>query len=283
MSGFGSFFSLDKLFTGRYYPDIMMSSSPFPEPIPLYYQLEEALRNKIFQKTFLPGQSIPTELQLQQEYKVSRETVRKAINNLVLAGLLIKNRGIGTFVAQPKLINRIGTIYSSTEEIIVRGMLPGTKFIETKEIIPPEGLRKEMRIEGHTGVIKIKRLRYADNKPVAIFTSYLNKKLVPDLLKIDLIDNSLYKTLEERYNLTLSESDEVIEAGIITGKDAKYLELGRTGPVLIAKRLTYLSDSSVIEKLIAFYRSDRFSYQVKLRGRAGRLTEMTTFEKKGVK
>jgi GntR family transcriptional regulator len=260
-----------------------MMSSPFSaEPIPLYYQLEGALRKKILNRTFLPGQSIPTELQLQEEYGVSRETVRKAVNNLVLAGLLTKNRGIGTFVAQPKLINRIGPIYSSTEEIIARGMVPRTKFIEKRELIPPEEIRNEMRIEGRTGVIKIKRLKYADNKPVAIFTSYLNKRLVPDILKSDLIDDSLYRTLEERYNLILFESDEVIEAGIIKGRDAKYLGLGRSGSVLIAKRLTYLSDSTVIEKMIAFYRSDRFRYEVKLRGRVGRLAEMKTFEKKKV-
>ena len=250
-----------------------MTSYPMSsQPIPLYFQLRESLRKKIVDKVYLPGQPVPTEVQLQKEYNVSRVTVRRAISDLVLDGLLVKNRGVGTYVAHPKIIHRIGSIYSSTEELLARGMKPGTKFLEKKEITPSEDICREMGLDKGTKVIKIKRLRLADNEPVAILTSYLNKDLVPDIIKIKFKEDSLYRTLEEVFHLTLHECNEIIEAGLVNGKDANMLGLGKSGPVLVIKRLTYLNTLKVIEKLVAFYRSDVFKYQVKLIGRnEGRL------------
>ena len=112
--------------------------------LPLYHQVEESLRYDIANGVFLPDQPIPTEIELKKNFNVSRETVRKAVNNLVLAGLVEKRKGIGTFVTHPKIVHRVGHIYGSTEEILVRGMTPGTSFIEKKEIRTSESMRREM-------------------------------------------------------------------------------------------------------------------------------------------
>ena len=235
--------------------------------LPLYHQVEESIRQDIANRIYLPDQSIPTELELQEKFNVSRETVRKAVNNLVLAGLVEKRKGVGTFVTHPKIVHRIGYIYGSSEEILARGMIPSTTFIEKKEISPPEPMRQEMALEKGATVIKVKRLRFVNEEPVAILSSYLPKDLVPDLARVKFRSNSLYKTLEEIYHLTLSEGDEIIEAGSIRGKDADLLRIRKASPVLVVRRLTYLDNSRVIEKLTALYRSDKFKYQVKLRGR----------------
>ncbi|MBM4340585.1 MAG: GntR family transcriptional regulator [Deltaproteobacteria bacterium] len=250
----------------------MTTYSLSSHPIPLYFQLKESIRKKIIDKIYLPGEIIPAEPKLQDEYNVSRETVRRAIRDLVLEGLLVKSRGVGTYVAQPKIIHRIGSIYGSTEELLARGMKPGTHYLEKREIVASEEIRREMNLHKETKVFKVKRLRLADNEPMAILTSYLNKDLVPNLLSVTFKDDSLYRTLEEIYHLTLHECDEIIEAAMIEGRDANLLGLGKSGPVLVVKRMTYLDNLKVIEKLIAFYRSDKFKYQVKLRGRSeGRL------------
>ena len=76
--------------------------------LPLYHQVEESIRQDIANRIYLPGQSIPTELELQEKFNVSRETIRKAVNNLVVAGLVEKRKGVGTFVTHPKIIHRIG-------------------------------------------------------------------------------------------------------------------------------------------------------------------------------
>ena len=235
--------------------------------LPLYHQVESCIRNDIAKKRYLPDHSIPTEIKLQKKFDVSRETVRKAINNLVFAGLVEKRKGVGTFVTHPKIVHRVGYIYGSYEEIVARGMTPATTFIEKIEIKPPELMRKEMALEKGDSVVKIKRLRLVNEEPVAILSSYLPKELVPDLTKVKFKNNSLYHTLEKVYHLTLSESNEVIEAGSITGKDAKWLQIKKGSPILVVNRLTFLSDSRIIEKLTALYRSDKFKYQVKLKGR----------------
>jgi len=235
--------------------------------LPLYHQVEESIRKDIANRTYLPGQSIPTELELQEKFNVSRETVRKAVNNLVFAGLVEKKKGVGTFVTHPKIVHRVGYIYGSYDEILARGMIPATTFIEKKEITPPEPMRQEMILEKGATVIKVKRLRLANDEPVAILSSYLPTDLVPELARVKFKSNSLYHTLEKIYHLTLSEGDEIIEAGSIGEKDALQLQIKKGSPILVVKRLTYLDTSIVIEKLTALYRSDKFKYQVKLKGR----------------
>ena len=118
---------------------------------PLYYQLQEAIRAKIANGTYKPDEPIPTELELQDEYSVSRETVRKAINELVMVGLVEKRRGKGTYVSRPKITHRIGRVYSSTEEVIARGMTPGTEFIQVSEITVPNYMREEMGLKPDMG------------------------------------------------------------------------------------------------------------------------------------
>ena len=233
----------------------------------MYHQVEESIRQDIANRIYLPDQSIPTELELQEKFNVSRETVRKAVNNLVLAGLMEKRKGVGTFVTHPKIVHRIGYIYGSSEEILARGMTPGTKFIEKKEIIPSESMRREMELPKEINVIKVKRVRFANEEPVAILSSYLPKDLVPDLAHARVTNNSLYKTLEGEYGLRLSDVDEIIEAGSIRGKDAALLRIRKASPVLVVRRLTYLDNGRVIEKLTALYRSDKFKYQVMLKDR----------------
>jgi GntR family transcriptional regulator len=237
--------------------------------LPLYHQVEESIRQGITTKAYLPGQAIPTEGELQEQYRVSRETVRKAVSNLVLAGLLEKRKGRGTFVTIPKIVHRLGSLYGSSEEILARAACPGTTFIERKEISASDTMCQDMKIDKGSKIIKVKRLRFANEEPVAILSSYLPKDLVPDMIRIKFLNNSLYKTLEETYGLRLAEADEVIEAGSINKKDATFLDIPENTPILVVKRLTYLDNGRVIEKLTALYRSDRFKYEVKLKGRPG--------------
>ena len=245
----------------------MMSGLNRNIPIPLYFQVAESIRDKIVQNIYQLGKHIPTETQLQNEYNVSRETIRKAVSNLVGEGLIEKVRGKGTFVVEPKITHSVGSIYGCTEEILVRGMVPATKLLEIVEISPPDSMRVEMNLVKSAKVIKLKRLKYADNKPVAILTSYIPSKLVPGICQDNFIDGSLYKTFEQVYHYVLSKAEEVIEAGSAGDQEAHILEIQTNSPLLVTNRLTYLDNGSVVEKLIAFYRSDVYKYNVQMEGR----------------
>ncbi len=237
-------------------------------PIPLYFQVAENIRDKIIQNIYQIGRHIPTETQLQNEYSVSRETIRKAISNLVAEGLIEKVRGKGTFVVEPKIVHRVGSIYGCTEEILVRGMVPATKLLEITKLSPPESMRVEMRLSESEKIIKLKRLKYADNKPVALLTSYIPSEFVPGICEDNFVDGSLYKTFEQVYHHVLSKAEEVIEAGSASEQQAQILGVQTNSSVLVVNRLTYLENSSVIEKLTAFYRSDVYKYTVQMEGRA---------------
>jgi GntR family transcriptional regulator len=260
------YFFLDKDFIHIYH-DVMTSLLKKKTPVPLYFQVAESIRKKIVKNVYERGTPIPTEIQLQEEYDVSRETVRKAVNELVAEGLLEKVRGKGTYVAEPKIVYRVGSIYGFNEEIVARGMVPSTWFLEKVEIVPPPTMREEMKLGESEMVVKVRRLRYANNKPVVLLTSYLPAKQVPGIVETEFINGSLFKTLEEVYHLVLNEADEVIEAISIGEEEAHILDVKVNSPVLVVHRLTYLDDMSVIEKLVALYRIEAFKYQVKLKGR----------------
>ncbi len=236
-------------------------------PMPLYYQVAEIIRQRIVQNVYQIGQTIPTEILIQEEFGISRETARKAVSVLITEGLVEKIRGKGTYVTAPKIVHRIGSVYGSFEEIIAQGMIPSTKFLKIIEFPPPKSMRSEMQLNDSVEVVKVKRLRYANDNPAAILTSYLPVDLVPGLAQVNFSNESLYQTLEKNYHLTLSEADEIIEADSVDEKEARLLKIKKNSPVLVVKRITYLENMRVIEKLIAMYRSDIFKYRVKLKGR----------------
>ena len=238
------------------------------KPIPLYFQIAEEIRARIVQGIYSCGEAIPTELLIQDEFEVSRETARKAVSVLINEELIVKVRGKGTFVAQPKVVHRIGSVYGSSEEIKARGLVPSTKILGIDRFAPPHNIQKEMQLSKTAEVVKATRLRFANNKPAAILTSYLPNDLIPGLSASKFLNGSLYKTLEKVYKLSIRDADEIIEAGIVDNEEAGYLEIEKNTPVLVVNRITYLENNRVIEKLKALYRSDIFKYQVKLRGRS---------------
>ena len=106
-------------------------------PIPLYYQVKESLLEKIKSRQFKVGDLIPSESELQEKYKVSRITIRRAIQELVQEGHLYTKQGKGTFVSRPKVSQELNLITSWAETMAEMGMRPETKKIEyTEETVP---------------------------------------------------------------------------------------------------------------------------------------------------
>jgi len=240
--------------------------------IPLYYQVEEDLRKKIYDGVYNTGQPLPSEKELIKIYGVSRLTIREAVNRLVLQGLVKKEQGKGTFIAEPKVAHRVGSLFSSGEEFLARKFEIKTKVLLLKRIKPDKVIREKLKISDDEEVIFLNRLRYADNKPATLIESYLPYRYVEGIESIDFTKCFLYRTLEDHFKLQLYEAEECIEAINIDFKSSNLLELEIGTPLLLIKRLTYLIDGKIIEYDKVLYRSDIFEYHVKLEGRGqGRL------------
>ncbi len=159
-------------------------------PTPKYHQLAETLREQIRAGRLVPGDQVPSEPALCETYALSRGTVRQALQVLVNEGLLRRDQGRGTFVAEPAGRSQYFSLSSFADEMRRQHRAPSTRLLISELIPASPTVSQRLAIEPATPVFHIKRLRLADGQPVAIETRYLAQSLCPGLLDEDL-ENSL--------------------------------------------------------------------------------------------
>ena len=189
--------------------------------VSLYYQLQEILKRKIEKKVWRAGDKIPNEIDLAEQYKVSRSTVRQAVLQMVREGLLVRKKGIGTFVAKEKFNAPIAFEFCYPEEF-------GTKHeVISKKIIPAgEDLIQNLNLAVQEAVFELIRLRYFNDEPVAIESVYLPESLFPNFFAEDL-EGRIFDVLDRKYNLQIKNFDVVIEPIILKNHDKCLFKLGK--------------------------------------------------------
>lgn len=231
-------------------------------PVPYYQQIKEILEQAIQQGIFKPGDAIPPEGALQKHFDVSRATLRQAVDALVAAGLLQKRRGIGTFVAAPKIAELLSNLVSFSEEMRLKGLTPGTAHIEVAWEVPADPIAAALQLEPGEKVLRIKRLRTANGEPVVVLTSY-----VPAWTGISLQDDfsgSLIALLEDKYGVEYASADQTIEAAGADADTAKLLGVAEGDPILVIRRVTRTAAHVPVEYVEGLYRADRYSYRIRL-------------------
>ncbi|HVA89604.1 MAG TPA: GntR family transcriptional regulator [Chloroflexota bacterium] len=244
--------------------------APQPADGPLYRQVAEELRAEI--EAQRPGALIATETELERRFSVSRITVRRAIDLLCQAGLLIRRQGSGTYVAAPKVTEELGAIHSWTDGMRAQGLEPRTVHYEALQVTPPPWVAEALRLDPAVTLPRIQRLRYAGDAPLCLMTDYLAPRYVPGLLESGLMGESLYETLANRYSLDLARVEDTVTARAATVLDGSLLGVPTGAPVLAVTRITYLRDEQPLAAATVISRADRYAYQVK--GRPGRAPEM---------
>lgn len=234
--------------------------------VPLYAQIREALREDLARME--PGQSIPTETDLQSRFEVSRITVRKAIDDLVTEGLLVRQQGRGTFVQRPKLTHELNMITSWTEQLLAAGFTFRTVHLETEEIEPPKRIAVSLGLGPQEQVFALRRVRMVSEEPLTLMLNYLPARLVPGLGGKMAHRESLYEVLEKDYGLIAARAVDVVETRTATDEEAKRLRIEHWAPLLCVTRVSYLEDGRPLEVGLAISRGDRYRYRVELRGRA---------------
>ncbi|MEK4403938.1 GntR family transcriptional regulator [Sporosarcina sp. FSL K6-6792] len=233
-------------------------------PIPMYVQIEDYLKNQILQGDFVIGEAIPSERELTDTFDVSRMTVRQSITNLVNEGLLYREKGRGTYVATPKIEQPLSGLTSFTEDMLSRGMKPSNKLISFEKMIPEIDIMHELQLAKDEEVFVVKRIRYADDKPMAIERSYLPVKLVPNLESND-IEGSLYSFIEKDKRLIISHASQRMEAVLVKKEDAEFLQIFMPSAVLLIERISYLTNDVPIEIVRSTYRADRYKFISEIR------------------
>jgi GntR family transcriptional regulator len=235
--------------------------------LPLYRQIEEALRARIRSGVLRPGAQVATEPELMVEYGVSRATVRQALAGLIAEGLLEIRRGLGTFVTAPRFEHTIGGFYSFSREIERHGLQPGTKVLDLRTMPAVDIVAESLGIPAGTRVVALRRLRLAGPDPLVVETSHLPATRFPGLETVDFSQVRLYDTLMNRYGCRPTRARETFEPILLTADEATLLDQRRGEPALRVERIAYDQDDIPIEFCRSTVRGDRYRYSVELRDR----------------
>ncbi len=233
-------------------------------PLPMYYQLKELLREKIATGEWQPGDMIPSERELSEQYRISRMTARQALTELAIEGLLRRQQGRGTFVAEPKIEHGLTRLTGFTEDMKARGLRPGARVIRIELIHPPILAMQALQISPGKKILLLERLRLAQEKPIALETSHLHFHGIENLLHQNLEDNSLYKILAENYQISPARAVQKIGADLCSQREQELLKLQEGAPVLRNKRITFDQWGKPFEYTESAYRADRYVFQAEL-------------------
>lgn len=235
-------------------------------PIPIYYQLEVRIRQLIETNELKPGDLLPSEREFTEKYNISRMTVRQAINNLASEGLLYRQKGKGTFVAENKFEQDLSGLTSFSEDMKSRGLIPSNKLISFKTISGNTELASILKLNAADTIYEIKRIRLANDEPVALETVYTPKKLVGEMTEQD-VTTSFYHYLENKLQLQIGYGTQSIEAVLATDNEINHLRIKEGNPILLMKRTSYLQEDleTPVEYVKSAYRADKYIFHLQMK------------------
>ncbi|GAB4439881.1 MAG: phosphonate metabolism transcriptional regulator PhnF [Anaerolineae bacterium] len=236
-------------------------------PIPLYYQIRENLRDLIVSGRYAPGDAIPAERELSDVYNVNRLTVRRAVNELVSEGLLWRQQGVGTFVAAPKIVQTQPVLLGFTDRMLQSGHRPTSRVILQEEAPATGAVAKALHLTPNAPVVKLVRLRLADDEPIMLETSFMPQAVCPDLAAQDMVNQSLYRVLAERYGVQIVEAEEVVEPVALTDYEAELLGAQKGQPALLIEVTAFTYNGRPVEFGKSLVRGDKSRYHFRIHRR----------------
>lgn len=230
-------------------------------PVPLYFQIAERLRDDMRRRQMHPGDLLTTDERVQQEFGVSRATARKAIDELVDEGLVERVTGKGTFLTRPRLQVPLPLMLSFTEELQRRGMRPRTQIISVGWVPAGERVGHALGLPHKTSVLRLERIRYADDQPVLHTVDVLPEDL--GLGPEEDFSGSLYRLMES-HGVRLAECQNIITASVTDRQLGKLLGVRAGFPVLALRRTSYDTEARPVLYEDAACRGDLYSYAVRM-------------------
>lgn len=232
-------------------------------PIPLYFQLKEAILEEMKNGNYKSDDLIPTEKELSDMFQISRTTVRQAITELVQEGWLYRIKSKGTFVSKPKINQSfIQALGSFNDQIIKSGRTPYTELLDFKIMTAPENVAEILGLQPKEKVIFIHRKRCADSDPIVMVKTYLPYKKCDFVMEHDLAKESLYPILGAQEETRIYKIKRIIEAVDATAYDIKNLNVNRGKAIQQFVSTGFNVFEEPIEYSIARYRGDRNSFEV---------------------
>jgi GntR family transcriptional regulator, histidine utilization repressor len=227
------------------------------QDLPAYEQVKAWIRQHIASGAWRPGDSVPSEAALMEQFGISRMTANRALRELAAEGLVTRVQGSGTRVAQLHRISSKLTIRDIHEEVVERGHVHGTRIVlvaEEKagvELAESLGLRKGGKVY-HTVLVHLE-----NGVPIQYEDRYVNPAAAPDYIHADF--SQVSPTLHLLQHAPLTEASYAIEACLPTAEEAKQLGIKRNEPCLAMMRRT-VSGANVASVARLVYPGTRYSF-----------------------
>lgn len=234
-------------------------------PVPYYVQIIRALREQIENGNWRAGHQLPGEPELCRLFNVSRTVIRQALRELAYEGLVVRTRGKGTFVAEPKIHESlVQSLTGFYQDMVSRGYRPITEVLEQDVVPATPKVASYLELQEGEPVLKLTRKRSIQQEPVVLVTTYLPQAMCPGLEGEDFSHQSLYAIMESRYGLVIASGRRTVEAVPANEYEAKLLEVEKGFPMMLLDSISYLDDGTPIEYYHAIHRGDRTRFEVEL-------------------
>jgi GntR family transcriptional regulator len=232
--------------------------------IPLYFQIQRALMERIHAGELSEGDALASEEELARLYQVSRMTARQALHGLKTSGYAFSQKGRGTFVSRPKLEKNIMHLRGFTEDMKHLGMAPSSKLLEQTVVKATADLAEKLKVEADDTIMRLRRLRLADGIPMALEVSHIPLRRFPGLEKTNFAKQSLYFILRENFGVRVAYADEVIEALPATREESELLTIPKRASILSITRVIITTEEIPIEAACSRYRGDRYRASIRV-------------------
>ena len=233
-------------------------------PLPLYAQLESILAAEIAAGALPPGSRLPNEEELVRRHAVSRTTVRQTIQNLIRRGLIEIRRGKGTFVLQPKITQELTQLSGFVEDMQSLGRHASARLLGKASVPASESVARQLAIAAGTPVIRIQRVRLADNSPLSFDETYLPREIGERILENDLEVEPIFSLLEQKYDTPLVEAEYRLEAISAELTVARALGITVGSPIFLIERTSYTTAHQPIDYEKLYYRGDQIRFVTRL-------------------
>jgi GntR family transcriptional regulator len=234
-------------------------------PIPYYVQVKDILKDRIIRGDWPVGGQIPSEPELCELFGVSRTVVRQALQALMLEGLIVRRKGRGSFVAEPKIKESLAQqLTGFYDDMVSQGYTPVSQVLKQELVEANAKVAARLEISLGSKVIEIQRLRFVQDEPLVLVTTFLPYTLCPNVLHTDLTHQSLYAFLRTHCNVSIMRGHRILEAVHANEYEANLLKIKKGTPLIMLESISYADDRMPIEYYHALHRSDRLRFEVEL-------------------
>jgi GntR family transcriptional regulator len=202
------------------------------------------------------GTALPSERQLSTDLGVSRLTVRAALDDLAREGYLVRRRGSGTYVQQPKISQHL-TMTSFSEDMRRRGMAPSSRTLSLTRQLAGAQLGRFLNVSPGEEIVVVKRLRLADGVSMAIETLHIPASIVPGVTPKEL-EGSFYELLRTKYRVEIATGSQAIEPTVTNEEESAALGVPLHSPAFLFERTSRDAAGRTLEFVHSIYRGDRY-------------------------